>query len=107
MSQMTACASAGRLQSALLVTHVLFSPMLWIWYDLAPVQVRTMSPMPARPLSVSGCAPSATARRTISLCPRVISAARPLPPKSRPSTMPQPMASTFFSAPASSTPGRA
>ncbi len=73
----------------------------------APVQVRTRSPMPARPPIVSGCAPSATASRVISLRPRVMSAARPLQPKPRPSLMPHAIASTFLSAPPSSTPAGA
>ena len=74
---------------------------------LAPVQVRTRSPMPARPPMVSGWAPRATASRVISLRPRVISAARPLQPKFRPSLMPHASARTFFSAPPSSTPAYA
>jgi len=49
-------------------------------------------------------APAATARRVISARPRVMSAARPLLPKPSPSLMPHAMASTFFSAPPSSTP---
>src|SRR5258708_7782473 len=43
-----------------------------------PVQVRTRSPMPAKPASVCGLAPHATARRVISARPRVISAATEL-----------------------------
>src|SRR5438034_10863544 len=48
--------------------------------DRAPVAVRMLSPIPARPANVTGCAPSLTPRRVISASPRVISAARVLKP---------------------------
>lgn len=70
----------------------------------SPVHVSTMSPTPDRPAIVRGLPPEATARRVISSRPRVIKAARALQPKFRPSEMPQAIASTFFSAPLSSTP---
>ena len=54
-----------------------------------------------------GVGAQSTARRVISARPRVIRAARALCPKPRPSEMPQAMASTFFSAPPSSTPAQA
>lgn len=69
-----------------------------------PVQVRTKSPIPARPPMVMGWAPLATAKRVISTNPRVIKAALALLPKPKPSEMPHAMASTFFRAPPSSTP---
>lgn len=49
------------------------------------MQVRTRSPMPARPDSVRGLAPSLSAMREISTRPRVMSAARPLLPYPKPS----------------------
>ena len=55
-------------------------------------------------MKVSRCAPSATPSRIISTRPRVISAMRALAPKPRPSDRPAPMASTFFTAPPTSTP---
>src|SRR6266545_486977 len=72
--------------------------------DNAPVAVRIRSPMPARPANVIGWAPSVTPRRVISARPRVISAARVLKPRPRPSRMPAASAITFLRAPASSTP---
>src|SRR5579875_1451877 len=68
------------------------------------VQVRTRSPMPARPMSVTGFAPRRTASRVISASPRVMSAARALWPSARPSQTPVAIAITFLSAPATSTP---
>src|SRR5258708_2516272 len=72
--------------------------------DKGPVAVRIRSPIPARPADVSGLAPHATPSRVISASPRVISAARVLYPRPRPSRMPVASAMTFFSAPPSSTP---
>ena len=69
-----------------------------------PVQVRTRSPMPAKPPMVMGWAPLATASRVISTSPLVISAALALLPNPRPSEMPQAMARTFLRAPPISTP---
>ena len=67
--------------------------------DRSPVQVSTRSPRPARPISVSRRPPSAADRRPVSASPRVISAARALWPKPRPSLAPAAIASTFFTAP--------
>ena len=53
---------------------------------------------------VSARPPRARARRVISASPRVISAARAFSPSPRPSTMPQAIASTFFTAPPISAP---
>ena len=72
--------------------------------DWLSVLVSTRSPRPARPMKVSGCAPSATPRRITSDRPRVISAMRVFAPKPRPSESPAPTASTFFTAPPTSTP---
>src|SRR5712691_3259707 len=72
--------------------------------DKAPVAVRMRSPIPASPANVRGSAPSATPRRVISARPRVITAARVLCPKPRPSRIPAATAMTFLSAPPSSTP---
>ena len=60
--------------------------------------------MPASPANVSGFAPAAMPRRIISASPRVRSPALPLSPKPSPSAAPAAMATTFLSAPASSTP---
>src|SRR5207302_621709 len=57
-----------------------------------------------RPLKVAGCAPSATASRTISARPRVMSAANVLAPSPNPWHTPAAIAITFFIAPANSTP---
>ena len=90
--------------------HSHHTPICWDaadeWEECGgvPVQVRTKSPMPARPPMVMGCAPLATARRVISTRPRVMRAALALLPNPRPSEMPQAMASTFFNAPPISTP---
>ena len=72
--------------------------------DRLPVAVSTRSPKPDRPMNVSARAPRATPRRVISAKPRVISAARAFSPRFRPSAMPVAMASTFFTAPPTSTP---
>ena len=56
------------------------------------------------PENVSARPPTATPSRAISATPRVTSAARELSPKPRPSLMPTASASTFFTAPPSSTP---
>ena len=62
------------------------------------------SPIPASPAKVSGLAPAAIPSRIISARPRVSSPALPLSPKPRPSAAPAAIATTFLSAPASSTP---
>ena len=72
--------------------------------DCGLEQVSTRSPRPQRPATVSASPPSATARRVSSAKPRVIRAAWALRPRPRPSTMPQAMASTFFTAPPASAP---
>ena len=71
------------------------------WRD---VQVATRSPMPARPMGVSGSAPSAAATRPISARPRVMMTARVLSPAPSPAAAPQAMATTFLTAPQISTP---
>ena len=71
----------------------------------SPVQVRTRSPRARQ--AGKRCRlsdPAATASRVISASPRVIKAAIVLLPRPSPDTMPAPIAMTFFSAPASSTP---
>lgn len=60
--------------------------------------------MPPSPSIVSGWPPLAVASVVTSARPRVMSAARALAPKLRPSLMPHAIASTFFSAPPISTP---
>ena len=55
-------------------------------------------------MGLSGLAPSATPRRVISARPRVMRAARAFSPRSRPSQRPVAMASTFLTAPPTSTP---
>ena len=55
-------------------------------------------------MKVSCRAPSATPNRAISAKPRVISAARALSPNVKPSHKPVAIASTFFTAPPTSTP---
>ena len=67
-------------------------------------QVSTRSPRPQRPATVSARPPRATASRVSSANPRVIRAAWALRPRPRPSTMPQPMARTFFTEPPISAP---
>ena len=62
------------------------------------------SPMPASPIMVFCCAPSATAKRVISAKPRVTSAARAFMPYSRPSERPVAMAMTFLTAPPTAAP---
>ncbi len=57
------------------------------------------SPRPDRPVNVSARAPKALPKRTISAKPRVVSAADALAPNPRPVTMPDAIASTFFTAP--------
>ena len=74
--------------------------------DSGLMQVAMRSPTPARPANVRGSAPTAMPRRVISARPRVMIAAFPLSPSSSPSTIPAARATTFFSAPASSTPTR-
>ena len=74
--------------------------------ELVDEQVRTRSPSPHRPDSVSAFAPMATPSRAISAKPRVISAAWAEAPRSLPSEMPQAMASTFLTAPPTSAPIR-
>ena len=70
------------------------------------VQVATRSPMPARPMQVMASPPRAEEIRPISARPRVMSAARVLSPKPRPTHMPHAMAMTFFTAAQTSTPVR-
>ena len=72
--------------------------------ELVEEQVRTRSPSPASPASVSARAPLARPKRVISAKPREISAARAFWPSPRPSTTPQAMASTFLTAPPTSAP---
>ena len=60
--------------------------------------------MPASPLKVIGSPPMAMPSRLSSASPRVITAARVLSPVPRPSAMPEAIAMTFFSAPATSQP---
>src|SRR5436309_7336795 len=79
------------------------TPSWWL-RDRGPVAVRMRSPSPASPAKVAGSAPSATPNRVISASPRVISAARVLWPIPSPSRIPAASATTFLSAPASSTP---
>ena len=79
------------------------TPSAWL-RDCAPPQVNTRSPRPERPAKVSARAPLAMPSRVISARPRVISAARALSPRRSPSTMPQAIARTFFTAPPISTP---
>jgi hypothetical protein len=62
------------------------------------------TPSPAIPKQVSGRAPSAVPRRTISASPRASSALLAFEPRPSPSTMPAASATTFFAAPAISTP---
>src|SRR6266545_668663 len=64
----------------------------------------TTAAFPASACSSVWPCPSATPRRVISARPRVISAARVLKPRPRPSRMPAASAITFLRAPASSTP---
>jgi hypothetical protein len=59
-------------------------------------QVATRSPSPARPISVSGSAPSAIASRAVSASPRVISDAVVLSPKPSPAAMPTHRPTTFL-----------
>src|SRR5256885_640830 len=68
------------------------------------MQVAIRSPTPARPEKVSGLAPAATPSRVISARPRVTMPALALSPNPSPSTMPAASATTFLSAPHSSTP---
>ncbi len=72
--------------------------------DNGDMHVAIRSPTPASPAKVSGCAPAATPRRVISARPRVMIPALAESPKPSPSTVPAASATTFFSAPASSTP---
>ena len=72
--------------------------------DRSPVAVSTRSPSPDRPMKVSASAPRATPSRVISARPRVTSAARALRPRPMPSAMPVAIASTFLTAPPTSTP---
>ena len=66
--------------------------------------VSMMSPVPDNPLSVSGFAPIFVASHRISAHPCATTAASALFPSSNPSIIPAAIASTFFSAPESSTP---
>ena len=72
--------------------------------ELVEEQVRTRSPRPDRPASVSRRAPQARPKRVISAKPRAISAARAFWPSPLPSTTPQAIASTFLTAPPISAP---
>jgi len=72
--------------------------------ERSPVQVSTRSPMPDRPMKVERSPPMALPSLLISCRPRVMSAARALPPKPRPSATPAAMATMFLIAPPSSTP---
>src|SRR5208337_4194490 len=72
--------------------------------DCADEQVRTRSPSPERPISVTGLAPRASPNRRSSAKPRATSAAPALAPKPRPAATPQAIASTFLAAPPISTP---
>ena len=74
--------------------------------ERSPVHVSTRSPRPASPIKVSRLPPSAIDRRPVSASPRVISAARALLPKPRPSLAPAAMARIFLIAPPISTPTR-
>ena len=60
--------------------------------------------MPASPANVAGSPPSATPSRVISASPRVMSVARVLSPKPIPSAMPDAIAITFLTTPATSQP---
>ncbi len=79
------------------------SPSRWL-RDSRDPHVAIRSPIPASPANVSGLAPAAIPSRIISASPRVSSPALPLSPKPSPSAAPAAMATTFLSAPASSTP---
>ncbi len=79
------------------------SPSRWL-RDRCEPAVAMRSPIPASPAKVSGFAPAAIPSRVISARPRVSSPALPLSPKPRPSAAPAAMATTFLSAPHSSTP---
>src|SRR5690606_2317638 len=70
------------------------------------LHVATRSPIPASPARVCSSAPSATASRTVSARPRVISEALALSPKPMPTATPTASAMTFFTAPPSSAPTR-
>ena len=59
-------------------------------------QVATRSPRPARPIRVSGSAPSFIASRAVSASPRVISDAVVLSPKPSPIAIPTHSATTFL-----------
>ena len=72
----------------------------------SPVAVSTRSPRPLRPMKVSVRAPRAVPRRVISARPRVMRAARALRPSCKPSHRPVATASTFLTAPPTSTPTR-
>ena len=61
--------------------------------------------MPARPATVIASPPRARVSFTISESPRVMSMARVLLPKPRPSAAPAQIAMTFLIAPPHSTPG--
>ncbi len=67
-------------------------------------QVTMRSPMPARPAKVARFAPRRTPSRPISTEPRVMRAALALSPRPQPSMIPAARATTFFAAPANSTP---
>jgi drug/metabolite transporter (DMT)-like permease len=74
--------------------------------DSGDMHVAIRSPTPASPANVSGCAPAATPSRVISARPRVMIPAFAESPRPSPSTIPAASATTFFNAPASSTPTR-
>ena len=68
------------------------------------MHVARRSPSPASPPKVTTWPPMAVPRRAISASPRVMTAARVLSPVPSPSAMPEAMAMTFLSAPATSQP---
>jgi hypothetical protein len=71
--------------------------------DRSPVAVSTRSPKPLKPMKVSALRPG-PARAGHFGQPRVIKAARAFKPRPRPSHKPVAMASTFLTAPPTSTP---
>ena len=72
-----------------------FSPNVRL-RDSGEEQVATRSPRPARPISVSGLAPSAVASRAVSASPRVITEAVVLSPNPSPTAMPTARPTTFL-----------
>ena len=79
------------------------TPRRWLRDRFEP-QVAMRSPIPASPAKVSGLAPATIPSRVISARPRVSSPALPLSPKPSSSAAPAAIATTFLSAPHSSTP---